>query len=388
MGPKDPILGVTEAYQADPNPEKLNFGVGAYRDDDGKPVVLKSVREAEQRVVNRGGNMEYLPIGGLQAFVDESIKLIYPESELKKVAAVQSLSGTGSLRLAADYIKRCWPGDKIPVCIQPKPTWGNHIPIFEHSGFKVQQYTYYKESTRGLDYEGMLADLEAAPENSVILLHATAHNPTGVDPTPEQWAGISAMMKKKNHFALFDCAYQGFASGNFEKDVVGVNQFIKDGHNIMMCQSFAKNFGLYGHRVGCFSVLCDNEEEKARVASQVKIVARAIYSSPPMHGAHIVHTILTDPELKKLWLSEVEFMAGRIDKMRKMLYDALKAEGSTHNWDHILQQIGMFTFSGMTKEQCQALAKDWSIYMTMNGRISMAGVTSKNVGRLAKAMHA
>merc|ERR1719499_2340253 len=387
MGPKDPILGVTEAYKADADPRKLNFGVGAYRDDDGKPVVLNSVAEAERRIVAEGGDMEYLPIGGLQPFVTEACKLVYPESDLPRISAVQALSGTGSLRLAADFIKRNWPGE-LPACYQPKPTWGNHIPIFEHSGIEVRQYSYYKPETRGLDYEGMMRDLEAAPNGQLVLLHATAHNPTGVDPEPEQWEGISKLCKSKGHVVLVDCAYQGFASGDFEKDVLGINTLLKDGHNIMLCQSFAKNFGLYGHRVGCFSIVCKDAEEKSRVDSQLKIVARAIYSNPPMHGARIVHKILTDPELKKEWLGEVEMMAGRIKKMRQMLFDALKAEGSTLNWDHVLKQIGMFTFSGMTKEQCEALAKDWHIYMTMNGRISMAGVTSKNVGYLAKAMHA
>jgi len=386
MGPKDPILGVSEAFKADPAKEKYNFGVGAYRDDEGNPVVLSSVREAERRVVDAGMDMEYLPIGGSAGFVKEALKLVYPEKDLDRIVGMQSLSGTGCLKLAAVYLARNWDGP-LPAVYVPNPTWGNHIPIFEHSGFQVLKYAYYKPETRGLDFDGYVRDVKAAPDKSIFVIHAAAHNPTGVDPTPEQWTELAKIFKEKNHLCVFDCAYQGFASGDFEADIVGLRAFLDAGHNIMLCQSFAKNFGLYGHRIGCFSIVCKDAEEKARVESQVKIVARAIYSNPPAHGARIVETILKDPQLKAQWLGEVTDMANRIKKMRRMLFDGLKAEGSTLNWDHILSQIGMFTFSGLTKEQCEKLASDWHIYMTMNGRISMAGVTSQNVGYLAKAIH-
>merc|ERR1719510_749955 len=220
------------------------------------------------------------------------------------------------------------------------------------------------------------------------MLHATAHNPTGVDPTLQQWKGISEACKEKNHLVLMDCAYQGFASGDFDQDKAGCDLMVKDGHKMMLCQSFAKNFGLYGHRIGCLSVMCEDKDEVDRVMSQLKIVARAMYSNPPVHGARIVDEILSDPKLTAQWKGEVRDMAHRIIKMRTMLKDGLKAEGSTLNWDHITDQIGMFCYTGMTGEQVDALAKDWHIYMTRNGRISMAGVTSGNVGYLAKAMHA
>lgn len=391
MGPKDPILGVSEAFKADPSPEKINLGVGAYRDDDGKPVVLPSVKEAQNRINDANLDNEYAPIVGIQRFNELAVQLAYGEDcqALKDgtVAALQALSGTGSLRLLAAFLKHNWNGD-LPTCYMSNPTWGNHFPIFEHAGLKTAKYTYYDPKTIGFDMDGMIKDILDAPANSVFVLHATAHNPTGIDPTMEQWKEISAAMMKKGHFVAFDSAYQGFASGDCVKDAASIRQFIADGHKVCLLQSFAKNFGLYGHRVGTFSIMCNDTEEKARVMSQLKILARAIWSNPPIQGARIVQTVLDDPVLKPQWYSEVKGMADRIIKMRTLLKAGLEAEGSTKNWDHITDQIGMFCFSAMTPEMVASLAKDHHIYMTANGRISMAGVTSKNVGPLAKAMHA
>jgi aspartate aminotransferase len=391
MGPKDPILGVSEAFKADPSPDKMNLGVGAYRDDNGNPVVLPSIKEAQNRINDSNLDNEYAPIVGVQRFNQLACELAYgPDSEALKndtVCKLQALSGTGSLRLLAAFIKHQWKGD-LPTCYMSNPTWGNHFPIFQHAGLTTSTYTYYDPKTIGFDKNGMLADIMAAPDNSVFILHASAHNPTGIDPTMEQWKEISDAMKKKNHFVAFDMAYQGFASGDCEKDVASVRHFIEDGHKVCLLQSFAKNFGLYGHRVGTFSIMCNDAEEKARVESQVKILARAIWSNPPVHGARIVQTVLDDPVLKPQWLSEVKGMADRIMSMRDMLKAGLEAEGSTRNWNHVIDQIGMFCYSGMTPEMVDTLAKDHHVYMTRNGRISMAGVTSKNVGPLAKAMHA
>jgi len=391
MGPKDPILGVSEAFKADASPDKMNLGVGAYRDDDGNPVVLPSIKEAQNRINDSNLDNEYAPIVGVQRFNQLACELAYgPDSEALKndtVCKLQALSGTGSLRLLAAFIKHQWKGD-LPTCYMSNPTWGNHFPIFQHAGLTTSTYTYYDPKTIGFDKNGMLADIMAAPDNSVFILHASAHNPTGIDPTMEQWKEISDAMKKKNHFVAFDMAYQGFASGDCEKDVASVRHFIEDGHKVCLLQSFAKNFGLYGHRVGTFSIMCNDAEEKARVESQVKILARAIWSNPPVHGARIVQTVLDDPVLKPQWLSEVKGMADRIMSMRDMLKAGLEAEGSTRNWNHVIDQIGMFCYSGMTPEMVDTLAKDHHVYMTRNGRISMAGVTSKNVGPLAKAMHA
>jgi len=389
MGPKDPILGVNEAFKADTNPEKLNFGVGAYRNDDGEPVVLQSVREAEKRVYEQKMNMEYDPIIGNAEMVQGALKLVYGTNpqDLEKIAAIQSLSGTGCLRVVAGYIKRNWDGP-LPTVYVSDPTWGNHFPIFNHQGINTTTYPYWDPNTLGLNYDGWLKAIADAPARSVFLVHATAHNPTGVDPSAEQWKGLSEALLKKNHLVLMDCAYQGFASGDFDKDKQGLDIMVADGHQVILCQSFAKNFGLYGQRVGCCSVMCSSKEEQERVLSQLKIVARAMYSNPPVQGARLVNEILKDPVLTALWKTEVKGMADRIIQMRELLKAGLVSEGSTMNWDHVTNQIGMFTYSGMSGEQVDKLRNDWSIYMTRNGRISMAGVTSKNVARLAKAMHA
>jgi aspartate aminotransferase len=389
MGPKDPILGVNEAYKADKNPEKLNFGVGAYRDDDGNPVVLPSVREAERRVFEKKMYMEYDPIIGNAEMVKGALKLVYGTDPqvLEKIAAVQSLSGTGCLRVVAGFIKRNWDGP-LPTVYNSNPTWGNHFPIFNHQGINTSTYPYWDPKTLGMDYDGFMKTIKDAPERSAFVIHATAHNPTGVDPTIDQWRGLSAALKEKNHLVIVDSAYQGFASGDFDKDKVGLDIMVADGHQVILCQSFAKNFGLYGQRVGCCSVMCSSKEEQEIVMSQLKIVARAMYSSPPIHGSRLVNEILSDPELTAQWKDEVKGMADRIIKMRQLLKDGLIKEGSKLNWDHVTNQIGMFAYSGMTGEQVDKLRDEWSIYMTRNGRISMAGVTSKNVTRLSKAIHA
>lgn len=387
MGPKDPILGVSEAFQADPFPGKINLGVGAYRDDDGKPVVLPSILEAQNRVNDAGFNNEYAPIVGSAKFIDLSLDLAFGAQKPSHVAGLQALSGTGSLRLLAGYIARNWCGP-LPAVYVSNPTWGNHHPIFNHMGIETKTYTYYDPSTISLNINGMLNDLRGAPDNSVILLHATAHNPTGVDPTFDQWKLISDACMEKGHLVVFDMAYQGFASGDCNKDAEGMRYFVEQGHKVCLLQSMAKNFGLYGQRIGCFSLMCEDEEEKARVMSQLKIVARAIWSSPPIHGARVVEQILGDDTLRTQWLGEVKDMADRIINMRELLTEGLQAEGSKKNWDHINSQIGMFCFSGMSGEMVDSLASDHHIYLTRNGRISMAGVTTKNVGPLAAGMHA
>jgi len=256
------------------------------------------------------------------------------------------------------------------------------------SQLKILARSTYSNPPIGLDLKGMLDDIKAAPEGSVILLHAAAHNPTGVDPSQAQWKEISAACKAKKHFVLFDSAYQGFASGDPVKDAFAVRYFIEDGHHIALAQSFAKNFGLYGHRVGCLSFLANDQPEAEKMESQLKILARSTYSNPPIHGARIVDIILSDPVLKTQWHGEVFGMANRIIKMRSLLFNNLKSLGSTKNWNHVNDQIGMFCYSGLTPEQVDRLTSEFKIYLTRNGRISMAGVTSKNVGYLAEAVHA
>ena len=360
---------------------------GAYRDDNGKPVVLKCVREAERRIAGNM-NMEYLPTNGLKDFIQHSIKLAYGEdSEHVKngsIAAVQSLSGTGSCRLLAEFQRRFMPGCKVYISV---PTWSNHHNIWRDAGCDQDTYRYYKESTRGLDFEGLIEDIEKAPNGSMFLMHACAHNPTGVDPTAEQWRAISKAMKAKGHFAFFDMAYQGFASGDCVRDAQAVRIFVEDGHKIALAQSFAKNMGLYGQRIGTVSIMCADQAEAVRVESQLKVIARAMYSNPPNHGALLAATVLGDEALKAQWYVEVKEMADRIINMRTLLRKHLEESGSTLPWQHVTDQIGMFCYSGMTGEQVDRLRLEHHIYMTRNGRISMAGVTSGNVERLAKAIH-
>lgn len=384
---KDPILGVSEAFLADPSPNKVNVGVGAYRDDNGKPVVLECVREAEKRIAGHK-NMEYLPMGGSVNMIEESLKLAYGEdSNLikdKRIAAIQSLSGTGACRIFADFQKRFCPDSQIYI---PVPTWSNHHNIWRDAHVPQRTYHYYHPESRGLHFAAMMDDIKNAPNGSFFLLHACAHNPTGVDPTEEQWREISYQCKVKGHFPFFDMAYQGFASGDPEKDAKSIRIFLEDGHLIGCSQSYAKNMGLYGQRVGCLSVLCEDEKQAVAVKSQLQQLGRPMYSNPPVHGALIVATILGDPELKKLWLKEVKGMADRIIGMRTQLQENLVKLGSPLSWEHITKQIGMFCYSGLTPEQVDRLTSEYHIYLTRNGRISMAGVTTGNVAYLAKAIH-
>uniref|UniRef100_A0A336LIC0 Aspartate aminotransferase n=1 Tax=Culicoides sonorensis TaxID=179676 RepID=A0A336LIC0_CULSO len=391
MGPPDAILGVTEAYKRDTNPKKINLGVGAYRDDNGKPHVLPSVLKAEARITEKKMDKEYAGIAGVADFCKYSILLALGDDcqRLKAGAnaTVQGISGTGSLRIGGAFLANFFPGPK--EIYLPAPSWGNHTPIFKHSGLNVKSYRYYQPNTCGFDFQGALDDINKIPERSIILLHACAHNPTGVDPKPEQWAELSQLIKKRNLFPFFDMAYQGFASGNVDKDAFAVRHFLKDGHeSIALAQSFAKNMGLYGERAGAFSLITDSKESADKTMSQIKILIRPMYSNPPIHGARIVSEILGDAQLKKEWLHDVKEMADRIISVRTTLKNNLKQLGSTKSWEHITDQIGMFCFTGMNADQSTRLTKEFSVYLTKDGRISMAGVTSKNVDYLAEAMHA
>lgn len=389
-GPPDAILGITEAFKADPFEQKINLGVGAYRSDQGKPYVLPSVRTAEKKVVDSQADKEYAGITGVPAFTKAAALLAYgpASAPLKedRIAITQSISGTGALRIGGAFMRRFYPGAR--KIFLPNPTWANHKAVMDDAGLEVTNYRYYNKDTIGLDFDGMLADIQAAPKNSVFLLHACAHNPTGIDPTEQQWRQISDAVKEGDHYAFFDMAYQGFASGDTNKDAFAVRHFISEGHNIALCQSFAKNMGLYGERVGAFSIVCESAEEKKRVESQIKILVRPLYSNPPVHGARIASTILNDPVLNKQWLGEVKGMADRIISMRILLKKNLEDLGSKHDWSHITSQIGMFAYTGLNAEQMDQLAKKHSVYATKDGRISVAGITNANVGRLAEAIYA
>jgi len=389
QGPPDPILGVSEAFKADTDKRKINLGVGAYRDENGKPYVLPSVRQAEESIVKAKYDKEYAGITGVPDFTKQAAKLAYGESSkpLKegRIAITQSISGTGALRIGGAFLQRFYPGAK--TIYHPTPTWGNHLPIMRDAGLELKSYRYYDKNTVGLDFEGLKADLEGAPDKSVVILHACAHNPTGVDPTKEQWKELAELFKKKQHFAFFDMAYQGFASGDVDGDAFAPRYFVDQGLPIVLSQSFAKNMGLYGERVGAFSVVCESAEEKAKVDSQLKILVRPLYSNPPIHGARIAGSILADPSLNAQWLKEVKGMADRIIGMRADLKQKLQDLGSKRNWDHITSQIGMFAFLGITPEQVDKLTSEHHVYLTRDGRISVAGITPHNVDHLAKSLH-
>ncbi|KAI8928346.1 pyridoxal phosphate-dependent transferase [Entophlyctis helioformis] len=392
MGPPDPILGVTEAFKADTNPKKMNLGVGAYRDDNNKPYVLPSVRKAEEIIFNSKIDKEYLGITGDATYNKLAAQLAYgKDSEPLKaglISTAQSISGTGALRIGGAFLGRFFQGAGGKKIYLPTPSWGNHTPIFKDSGLEVLPYRYFDKATNGLDFKGMTEDLNKIPSGSVVLFHACAHNPTGVDPTEQQWAEISNICKAKNITPFFDMAYQGFASGNTVKDAFAVRHFVAQGHRVLLSQSFSKNMGLYGERVGLFSIISDSAEEAKRVDSQIKILIRPLYSNPPLSGPRIVKEILGNAQLTAQWESEVKLMADRIISMRTQLRGHLEDTfRSKKSWSHVTSQIGMFCYSGLTPEQVERIKKEHSVYLTKDGRISIAGITSGNVEYLAKAIH-
>jgi len=367
----------------------VNLGAGAYRDDQGKPFVLPCVRQAEQELFAGKLDHEYTGIAGIPEFTSNAIKLALGEesSAIKenRCAVVQAISGTGALRIGAEFLAKWYSHNK--VVYQPTPTWANHIPVFKFAGIDVKQYRYYFPKTCGFDEQGCLEDIMKIPEKSIILLHACAHNPTGVDPTPEQWIKIAEACIERQLLVFFDMAYQGFASGDISRDAVAVRYFIEQGHNICLAQSFAKNMGLYGERVGAFSVVCADADEAERVLSQLKILVRPMISNPPIYGARIAAKILADPKLYQKWLVDVKSMADRIITMRKQLRELLVKEGSTRDWNHITAQIGMFCFTGLNPEQVERMTKEFSIYLTKDGRISVASLSTSNIEYVAKALH-
>jgi aspartate aminotransferase len=385
MGPADAILGIAQSFRASKDPRKVNICVGAYRDTAGQPWVLPSVRSAEHKLLEANDNKEYLPIDGDADFVDKALKFAYgADMDTDCVAGVQTLSGTGACRIGGQFLSTFLAGRSIYI---PVPTWGNHWKIFAECGLDCQPYSYYDRGTNGLDFDGILKDVKAAPDGSIILLHACAHNPTGCDPSMEQWQQIADVLEEKNHIAFFDSAYQGFASGDAEKDAAAFRYVVGRGLPVLLAQSFAKNFGLYGERCGTLSVLCGGADQKEKILSQLKCVIRPMYSSPPRHGSSIVKTVLSDETLTAQYYTECETMAARIQDMRTKLVTKLQEVGSTHDWSHVTGQIGMFAFTGMSKEMCNQLTEEFAIYLTLDGRISLAGINDSNLDYVATAVH-
>ena len=399
--------------EADPNTDKESFVVGAYRDGEGRPVVLSAVAEAARRVMDGNHGHEYLPMTGHAKFCVGATKLLYVRrlcsqclqpltfslvacvgspgrygescTALRegRIASCQSLSGTGALRVGAVFCQRFNPGK--PVLISD-PTWANHDGIFTDGGLATRKYRYIDAETQTLAIDDMLADVKAAPEGSILLLHACAHNPTGVDPSHEQWERIATVCAERRMIPFFDCAYQGFATGDLEADAFAVRMFAERGLPVMAAQSFSKNCGLYSQRIGNLTVVAASREERERVIGNVARIARTMYSNPPSHGARLVHEILRDPELYKQWKGDCRMMADRIGAMRTALVEELRKQGSTRDWSHITNQIGMFSYTGLTARQCEIMRTRHHVYVLSSGRVSMAAVTPHNVVKLAKAM--
>ncbi|CED82622.1 aspartate aminotransferase [Phaffia rhodozyma] len=388
----DPIFALTAGYKADPSPNKINLGVGAYRDDTGKPWVLPVVKKAAALIEADGEiDHEYLPIAGLPDFVAGAAKLILGENSPAiaegRVASTQTISGTGANHLGALFLHKFYPfpssGKKIYVS---NPTWANHNSIFSLIGFEPVPYPYYDPKTIGLDFPGFKGSLEQAEEGSVFLVHACAHNPTGVDPTAEQWEELVEVILAKKHFIFLDSAYQGFASGDLEKDATAVRMMVDRGVPLLICQSFAKNAGLYGERVGALHIVPGSKESATKIQSQVALLQRAEISSPPAWGARVMALILGSPQLFAEWKVQIKQMADRIIEMRQQLRAELERLGTPGKWNHITDQIGMFSFTGLKPEQTKILLEKYSVYLTSNGRISMAGLNKSNVSIFAKAV--
>jgi len=388
QGPPDAILGIKKRYLADPSPERIDVAVGAYRDAEGKPLVLEVVKKAERIILEDGSRVkEYLPIAGDPKFRQASQEFCFGKDAegvaSKRIATVQALSGTGALRVGAEFIATHFPGTLVYIS---DPTWGNHFKIFGNAGLETRKYRYWDPSTRGLDFSGMIEDLKKAPEGSVVVLHVCSHNPTGVDPTEAQWEEVLELVKTRKLLPFFDSAYQGFASGDADADARAVRLFERAGLEMLVAQSYSKNMGLYGERIGALNVVTSSAEAAERVMSQLELVIRAMYSNPPRHGAAIAGLILTDPALCEAWKTELKGMTDRIKQMREELRAAIEDTGAPGDWSFVTTQIGMFTFTGLSAEQVASMEKNYNIYMPSNGRISVAGVTQDKIPRIATAI--
>ncbi len=388
MAPRDPILGLNEQFNADPNPAKVNLGVGVYTDENGKLPLLKCVAEAERQLQEAAKPRGYLPIDGIAAYDKAVQALVFGTDSAAvsegRVATVQGLGGTGGLKIGADFLKRLNPNAEVLIS---DPSWENHRALFTNAGFEVTSYPYYDAERRGVDFEGMLAALNDAPAGTIAVLHACCHNPTGYDITPEQWADVVKVVKERGLVAFLDMAYQGFGQGIAEDGAV-IAQFLQAGIDFFVSTSFSKSFSLYGERVGALSVVCDSKDEAARVLSQLKIVIRTNYSNPPTHGAQIVATVLTTPALRAQWEEELAGMRLRIKQMRTALLDKLKAAGVKQDMSFITQQQGMFSYSGLSKEQMRRLRSEFGIYGVDSGRICVAALNHKNLDAVVAAIAA
>ncbi|KAL3863895.1 hypothetical protein ACJMK2_005622 [Sinanodonta woodiana] len=390
VAPPIEVFALIAQYNEDTFPNKVNLSVGAYRTEEGKPWVLPVVRTVEaQMATDPTLNHEYLPVAGLPDFRAAAVKLLLGEDNPalveNRVEGIQALGGTGALRLAADFLKIVKKCDNV---IMSSPTWENHRMIFKNCGFgNIKQHRYWNAETKGLDLDGMLEDIKAMPDESVVLLHACAHNPTGVDPTQEQWKKIADVCEQKKAYVLMDIAYQGFTSGDIEKDSWAVRYFVNRGFELFASQSFSKNFGLYNERIGNLCIVTKDTESKMRVKSQIEIIVRTTWSNPPNYGARIVASVLNNPALYSEWKEHIKTMSDRIRLMRDQLFQKLKMLGTPGKWDHIIHQQGMFSYTGLNPTQVEHLVKKYHIYLLKSGRINMCGLTTSNMDYVANAIH-
>jgi len=386
LAPRDPILGISEAYAADTNPRKVNLGVGMYYDDNGKLPLLECVRRAENEMTAKGAPRGYLPIDGIAVYDRAVQKLLFgADSEIVqsgRTITLQALGGTGGLKIGADFLRRFAPSAQVYIS---DPSWENHRALFEGAGFAVNSYAYFDAATRGLDFDGMLGSLQQIPHGSIIVLHACCHNPTGVDPTAEQWTRIIDVVRSRGIVPFLDLAYQGFGDGT-EADAAVVRRFADTPGPLFVSTSFSKSFSLYGERVGALSVVAGDRDEAHRVLSQIKRVVRANYSTPPTHGGQIVATVLGSPELHALWEAELAMMRNRIKLMRAELVERLHERLPNANFRFILAQRGMFSYTGLTKPQVERLRNEYSIYLIDTGRICVAALNTGNVAAIAQAI--
>ncbi|KAG6458387.1 aspartate aminotransferase, cytoplasmic [Manduca sexta] len=390
QGPPIEVFLLNKLFTDDTYQNKVNLGVGAYRDENGKPWVLPVVRKMEKKMSEDPTLLhEYLPVLGLEQFSNASVSMLLGEDSPAIAAGrtfgVQALSGTGGLRIGAELLNKHL---KYTTFYYSNPTWENHHLVFVNSGFtQPRTYRYWNPKTRAIDFDGFIEDLKNAPENSVIILHACAHNPTGIDPSQEQWEKIADVMEERKLFPFFDSAYQGFASGDLDRDAWAVRYFVKRGFELVCAQSYAKNFGLYNERVGNLAVVMSDARHAAAVRSQLTWIVRGMYSNPPAHGARLVAAVLADKQLFDEWRDHIKLMSSRVMGMREALRSELVKLGTPGNWDHIVKQIGLFSYTGLTPRQTEHLIKEYHIYLLKSGRINICGLNPGNVEYVARAIH-
>lgn len=384
--PPDPILGLTEAFNADENPEKINLGVGVYKDADGRTPVLESVKQAERKLLDGESTKSYKPIDGDPAFGAAIRPMIFGADHRvlaeQRAVTAHTPGGTSALRTAGEYLRHQHPDAKLWLS---EPTWANHPKVFSAAGLDTQRYAYFDADRNALDFDGMIESLQRVSAGDVVLLHGSCHNPTGVDPTAAQWARIAEVLADRKAVPLVDFAYQGFGDG-LEEDAVGVRLLADRLDELMVCTSYSKNFSLYNERVGALTIVAPTSAAAGAVQSHVKAWIRANYSNPPAHGAAIVHTILNDEALAARWLDELAAMRDRINRMRNLFVETLKRKGVGRDFGFIADQRGMFSFSGLTEAQVRALREQHAIYIVGSGRINVAGMTESNMDRLCDAI--